>query len=122
MALTKTSRVPVAAATSCSAGGTVNGTVGSVNYGVSGVATITNGTAPATPCGLYLDYSPDGGSTWYPGPLVGLADTVGSSVTLIAYSLGIGAGGDWTHYRPRFTGNTGQAVTVEAEDSSTTSL
>lgn len=122
MALTKSNRTPQSS-TTCTAGGTQSGSSSSLNYGVSGVAKITNGgSAPTTPCGLYLDFSPDNGTTWYAGPLIGVADVVASSVTLIPYALGIGAGGDWTHYRPRFTGNTGQSVTVEAQDSTTTAL
>jgi hypothetical protein len=122
MALTKSSRA-VLAGTPVSAGNSLSSLAQPINYGVSGVAVITNGgTAPTLPCGLRLDFSPDGGTTWVTGPFVGYGDTVNSSVTRIPYSLGIGAGGDWTHYRTTFTGHTGQSVTVQADDSTTTAL
>jgi len=121
MALTKSNRTAVSSQ-SCSAGGSVTGSGQTIGYGVSGVASITNGgTGPTVTCGVYLDFSDDN-STWTTGPLIGLGDTVNSSVTYVPYSLGIGAGGDWAYYRVRFTGNTGQAVTVAAADSSTTSI
>lgn len=124
MAITKSSRTQVAASTTCSAGGTVNGSAwATINYGVSGLARIINGgTAPTTPCGFYLDFSPDGGTTTFTGPMVGVGDLVASSTTIVPYAIAIGGGGDWTHYRVRFTGNTGQAVTVQANDSTTTGI
>lgn len=123
MALTKSGAlVNSTSSQSCSAGGTVTGTGRAIGYGVSGVATITNGgTGPTVACGCYLDYSADN-STWVTGPLIGLGDTANSSVTAIPFSLGIGAGADWAYFRTRFTGNTGQAVTVKDEHSSTTAL
>ncbi|MFO0957758.1 MAG: hypothetical protein U0800_09915 [Isosphaeraceae bacterium] len=108
--------------TPCAAGATVLGTAYPVNYGVSGVARILNGAnPPATACGLYLDFSADG-STWVNGPLVGLADTVASSISLIPFAIGIGAGADWAFYRVRFSGNTTQPVTVQADASTTTAV
>jgi len=121
MALTK-SAGSSRSSTTCAAGGSATGTGQSIGYGVSGVATITNGgTGPTAPCGLYLDYSADN-ATWINGPLIGLADTVGSSVTRIPFALAIGAGGDWNYFRTRFTGNTGQDVTVVDNYSATTGL
>lgn len=123
MALTKSSSALAStSSTSCGAGNTVTGTGTLIGYGVSGVATITNGgTGPTVPCGLYIDFSPDN-SSWTTGPLVGLGDTANGSVTRIPFAIGIGSGGDWAYYRTRYTGNTGQAVTVEDAASSTTAL
>lgn len=122
MALTKSNRT-VQSTTPVSPGSPQSSPAQAINYGVSGVGVITNGgTPPNFPCGLRLDFSPDGGTTWVTGPMIGYADLVASSVTRIPYSLGIGAGGDWTHYRTTFTGHTGQAVTVQADDSTTTAL
>lgn len=121
MALTKSSGQS-RSSTSCSAGGSATGSGVAIGYGISGVAKITNGgTGPTVACGLYLDFSADN-STWVTGPLVGLGDTANSAVTYIPFSLGIGAGGDFAYFRTRFTGNTGQAVTVEDTYSSTTAL
>ncbi len=123
MALTKSSSALVStSSTSCGAGGTATGSGVLIGYGISGVATITNGgTGPTTACGVYLDFSADN-TTWTTGPLVGLGDTANGSVTRIPFAIGIGSGGDWAYYRTRYTGNTGQAVTVEDAASSTTAL
>lgn len=123
MALTKsgTARAVQASATN-TAGSTTTTSGQSTGYGTSGVAKITNGgTGPTVACSVYLDWSADN-TTFYSGPSIGSGDTVASSVTLIPYSLGIGSGGDWAYYRLRFTGNTGQSVTVEAEDSTTSGV
>lgn len=124
MALTKSAALrAVQASATNAAAATTTGSAQTINYGVSGVATITNGgTAPTVACSLRLDFSADG-STWVTGPIIGSGDTVNSSVTVIPYSLGIcGASGDWVNYRTVFTGNTGQGVTVAASDSTTTVL
>lgn len=123
MALTKSGSARVVQSSATNTAGSTTTTSGqTVGYGASGVAKITNGsTAPTLPCQVYMDFSADN-STFYNGPSIGSADTVASSVTLIPYAIGIGTGGDWAYYRLRFTGNTGQSVTVEAEDSSTSGV
>lgn len=123
MALTKSGSARVVQASSTNSAGSTTTTSGqTVGYGTSGVAKITNvGTAPTVACSVYIDFSADN-TNWYNGPSIGSADTVASSVTLIPYSLGIGSGGDWAYYRLRFVGNTGQSVTVEAEDSTTSGV
>lgn len=121
MALSKSGQLS-SGPTPCAAGATILGTAFQVNYGVSGVARIMNATTPPTaPCGFSLDFSTDG-SNWVNGPLAGVGDTIANSTTLIPFSLAIGGGGDWAYYRVRFTGNAGQAVTVQADASTTTGL
>jgi hypothetical protein len=121
MALAKSSQTTVSAQPAA-AGTPVLGNALALNYGVSGIAKITNGATPPTiACGFYLDFSVDG-TNWVTGPLIGLADTVANSVTYIPFALGIGGGADWAYYRGRFAGNTVQAVTVQADASTTTGL
>jgi len=122
MALTKSAQTPQAS-TSCAAGGTVNGSGLPINYGVSGVAVVTNGpSGPTTGCALYLQFSADN-SAWTQPVLVGIADTAANAVAAIPFAVAApGAGGDWAYYRTTFSGNSGQAVTVQAVASTTTSL
>lgn len=123
MALSKSGTArAVQSAVSNSAGGTTTTSGLVVNYGVSGVATITNGgTGPTAECTVRIDFSADN-STWITGPVIGGGGTANSAITLIPYAMGVGAYGDWAYYRLVFTGNSGQAVTVEASDSTTTAL
>lgn len=121
MALTKSSQTP-RTSTPCGAGSTVYGTGLPINYGVSGVALVTNGsTGPTTGCGVYLQFSADN-SNWTEPFLVGIAATGNSVVTPIPFAIAIGAGADWAYYRLAFKDNSGQAVTVQADASTTTSL
>lgn len=123
MALTKspTARA-VLASVSNAAGDTKTSAGFLVGYGVSGVATITNGaTGPTVECTVRIEFSADN-SAWVTGPVLGGGGTANSAVTWIPYALGIGSHGDWAYYRLVFTGNTGQAVTVEAADSSTSGI
>lgn len=121
MALSKSGQLS-SGLTPCAAGATAYGATFPTNYGVSGVARITNGgTPPTTPCGVYLDFSADG-SAWVNGPMIGVADLVANSVTAVPFAIGVGSGADWAYYRVRFTGNTGQSVTVQADASTTTGV
>lgn len=125
MALTKSSSARSGytyGAGNCTAGSTVTGTGLSTGYGVTAVGKIVNGaTAPTTPCAAYVDYSADN-STWISGPMIAVGDLVASSTTPFAITLGIGSGADFAYYRIRFTGNTGQAVGVGYDDSTTTGI
>lgn len=124
MALTKSSTArAVVASASNSAGGTTNSSAQTVGYGVSGVAKITNGgTGPTVSCKAYLQFSADG-TNWFGSMLVADGGTTASAVTERAYTVAPGgAFGDWTNYRVQFTGNTGQAVTVQADDSYTSAV
>lgn len=121
MALTKSSQTPQASASNA-AGGTTTGSGLAINYGVSGVAVITNsGTGPTVACSVYIDFSSNN-TDWFNGPAIGVGGIANSEVTRVPFALGIGAGGDWNYYRVRFTGNTGQAVTVQADAHTTTGL
>lgn len=125
MALTKSSSArSIVSSQSCSAGGTVASASGfEIGYGVSILATITNGaTGPTVECQVRVDFSADG-TTWNTGYVIGGGGTTANAVTRIGWSLApAGGGGDWAYYRLVFTGNTGQAVTVAAVDSTTTAI
>jgi hypothetical protein len=121
MALTKSLQAPQASASNA-AGATATGSALATNYGVSGVALITNGaTGPTVGCDFVIDVSNDGGTTWFEWSRQ-TAATTNSAVTRLAFALAIGAGADFGHYRTRFTGNTGQACTVQADAETTTAL
>ncbi len=122
MALTKSGQA-VQASASNGAGSTTTGSSFAVGYGVSGVAMITNGgTGPTIGCDFVIQVSNDGGSTWFEWSRQ-TASVTNSAVSLFPFSLGVaGNGGDWDHYRSVFTGNTGQAVTVQCDAETTTAL
>jgi hypothetical protein len=115
VALTKTAQA-VQASTSNSAGGTTTSAAFAINYGVSGVAVVTNGgTGPNNGCDFVIEVSNDGGTTWFEWDRR-TAPKDDSAVTRIPFGLGVGgSGGDMDKYRVKFTGNTGQAVTVQAD-------
>ena len=110
MALTKSPTPLVSKASGANASGnTATGSGVEIKNGVAGIATITNGASgPTTPCGLYLDYSADN-TNWVNRPLIGLGDTANNAITPIPFR----PDPEWNYYRTRFTGNTGQSVTVE---------
>jgi hypothetical protein len=121
MALTKSAQA-AQASTSNAAGATTTGSGFSTNYGVSGVAKITNGgTGPTVGCDFVIEVSNDGGTTWFEWSRQ-TAVVTSSAVTLFPFRLTIGNGGDFDTYRTKFTGNTGQAVTVQADAESTTAV
>ena len=106
MALTKTAQA-VQASASNAAGDTTNSAAFTTNYGVSGVAKITNGgTGPTVGCDFVIEVSSDGGTTWreWSRQTAGVA---ASTTYTFAFALGIGAGADFAHYRVRFLGNVG---------------
>lgn len=121
MPLTKAPQVPVSQQ-SAVVGTPVAGLAFPVNYGVSGIATITNGpTGPSQGISVFLDFSTDG-LIWTTGPAIGVGGTGNNEVTIVPFALGIGAGGDWNYYRVRFAGNLGQSVTIRADAHTTTGL
>jgi len=121
MVLTKAPQTPQASATNA-AGATTTGSAQAIGYGVSGVARVANGgTGPTAPCQFILEVSPDGGTTWREWSRQAASTTAGASADF-PFALGIGAGGDMTHYRVAFSGNDDQDVTVGAVASSTTAI
>ena len=122
MALAKTAQA-AQASTSNAAGATTNGASFAVNYGVSGLAQITNGgTGPTIACSFNMQVSNDGGTTWFTISSQTAGVTAGAAY-LFPFSLGVcGANGDWGNYRVQFTGNTGQGVTVQADAETTVTL
>jgi hypothetical protein len=122
MSLSRSVTQPQASASNAAAG-TTNSSSITVNYGVSIVAQVTNGgTGPTVGCTVNLQATTDGGTTWVTIDSR-LAGTANSANYSFRFDLGAGgAAGDWATVRVQFTGNTGQAVTVQADASSTTSL
>jgi hypothetical protein len=122
MALTTSSQAPQASATN-TAGSTTTGSAFSINYGVSGVAKITNGgTGPTIGCDFVVELSNDGGTTWFEWSRQ-TAGVAASTTYPFDFGFGIGGnGGDMGKYRTKFTGNTGQSVTVQADASTTTAI
>lgn len=122
MALAKSAQTVQASATNAAAATTTSSAF-AIGYGASGVARITNGaTGPGVGCDFVEEVSNDGGTTWF--ELRRRTAGVGNSaVALFRWSLAVAGGdGDWTHYRHKFVGNTGQPVTVQSDASSTTAL
>lgn len=121
MALNKTAQT-VQASASNTAGSTTTSSAFDINYGVSGVATIANGgTGPTVACDFIVELSSDGGTTWYEWTRQ-TAGTASSTTYRFPFALGIGAGGDFGKYRVKFTGNTAQTVTVQADAQTTATL
>jgi hypothetical protein len=122
LALTRATQT-VQASTSNAAGATTTSSAFAVGYGVSGVAMITNGgTGPTVGCDFILEVSNDSGTTWFEWSRQ-TAGVANSTAYRFPFALGVGgAGGDFGHYRTRFTGNTGQAVTVRCDAHSVTAL
>lgn len=110
MAATK-SAVTIQSSTSNSAGGTT--TASSVDlttaYGMLIAARITNGgSAPTTPCRFVVEVSHNG-TDWFT-----LAEYAAGTTASTAYDFAADMPQATRYARTRFTGNTGQAVTVEA--------
>lgn len=121
MALTKTTQSPQASASNAAAATTTSSAF-AISYGVSGVAKVTNGGAgPTIGCDFVIEVSNDGGTTWFEWSRQ-TAGVTNSAVYLFPFALGIGTGGDFGHYRAKFTGNTAQAVTVQADAEITASV
>ncbi len=123
MALTKSGQT-VQASASNTAGSTTNSSAFAVNYGVSGVAMITNGgTGPTVGCTFNLQGSNDGTGSAFFTISSQTAGVASAGVYTFPFSIGVaGASGDWDHYRAQFTGNTGQTVTVQCDAITTTAL
>lgn len=127
MALSKTARTLVAAATSNAAGGTTRGTLDlEAAYGGFLTIKITNGgTGPATQCegrvlvahNATLPTAGGAGASWKTIYTIG-GGTTASAVT----EIGIPIDPSIMALEVEFTGNTGQAVTVEAFFSELTSV
>jgi hypothetical protein len=120
MALTKTAQAVQASATNA-AGGTTTSAAFATGYGVSGVGKVTNGgTGPTVGCDFVIEASNDG-STWFEWSRQ-TAGVTASTAYLFPFALGIGSGADFQSYRTKFTGNTAQAVTVQADAEATSAL
>lgn len=119
---TRSAQAPQASASNAAAG-TTTGSSFAINYGVSGLAQITNGgSGPTIGCDFVIQVSNDGGSTWFEWSRQ-TANTTSSAVNLFQFELGASSPGlGWDHYRTVFTGNTAQAVTVQADASTVTAL
>ena len=112
------------ASASNGAGSTTNSSNLTVGYGASIIARVTNGaTGPTAGCTVNLQVTTDGGTTWVTALSV-LAGTAGGTTYAFLFTLGVGGEsvGDWATARVQFTGNAAQAVTVQADASSTTSV
>lgn len=121
MALTKSTQ-SVQSSASNGAGSTTTSSSFATNYGVTGVATITNGSSPPTvACDFVIELSNDGGTTWFEWSRQ-TAGVIASTSYNFPFSLGIGFGADMGNYRTVFQGNTGQAVTVVVGAETTTAL
>lgn len=82
----------------------------STAYGAVITAKITNGaTGPTIACQAIVQVSPDG--TTYYNAMTGTAPTTASAVATFYFEIPLGV----MHVRVQFTGNTVQAVTVEAQ-------
>ena len=124
MALTKSSTArSVVSSQTCAAAATVTGSAQTIGYGASGVVQLTNGgTGPTLSCKAYAEFSADG-TNWFGSRFLADGGVTASAVTKRDYTLGAGgSSGDWTYYRIVFTGNTGQGVTVRADDAYTSAV
>jgi hypothetical protein len=124
MALSKTAQAPVASQSLLAGAADVVSVSQSVNYGVSVEASIANGgTGPTVGCDVYLQV--DAGANGFV-ELGGSRQTAGLTANTtyrFRYDLGVGeGGGNWPNYKIGFGGNTGQAVTIQADGSTTTAL
>jgi hypothetical protein len=115
---TKTART-LQASTSNSAGATTTTSTWDLRTTFGGTITgkVTNGgTGPTVACTMIVDTSHDG-TNWYERERV-LCDATNSAITEWNHDLPIGI----MYARMRFTGNTGQAVTVESYGQEATSI
>lgn len=122
MALAKTAQ-DVLASQSNSAGGTTTSAAFACGYGVSILATITNGaTGPTLPCAAIVEVRKSGG-TFREWRRATQYDLTASAVNLLPINLGLGGeGADFDEYRVKMTGNTVQAVTVQVDAEATTGI
>lgn len=110
----------IQSSTSNSAGGTTTSSARDVSATFGGVLTarITNGgTGPTLPCECRVQGSHDSGTTW-----LELGRAAGGVANSTAYDLPFEVPAGVMRIRTSFTGNTGQAVTVEAYFQELTSI
>lgn len=121
MALTKSYTAMQASATN-TAGSTTTPTAALVNYGIAIIAKITNGgTGPTVACDAVLEVSDDNATFFEKDRRT--AGVTASTAYIFVWDLGVGGGGgDWKYARVKFTGNTAQSVTIQADCESTTAL
>jgi len=121
MATWTTSDIEVQASASNAAGATATSSWIDLITAAGGLVCckITNGgTAPTIACSASVDLSPDNGTTAYNDFAVGTAGLVISAV----YNFFVDVPPGTRYLRTRFTGNTGQAVTVQADFQKLTSF
>jgi len=124
MSLTKAYQAVQASASNAAAGTTTSG-YQAIGYGTTLVCMVTNGaTGPTIACSVYVDFATDGSGTnlIQTAITLGTAGVANNGIYRFTIGLGIGNEGDAPYYRVRFTGNTAQAVTVQADAWSTTAL
>jgi hypothetical protein len=104
--------------TSCGIGATITSTTldNSTGYGAIITTKVTNAAAPGAGCTATLNVSPDG-TTWY-FYAQQTAGVAASTVYPMPFELPMHA----VKAQVVFTGNTGQAVTVEAQYEQTTAI
>lgn len=126
MALSKDStEQSLLASTSNAAGATTNSGAMTTGYGGSILATITNGgTGPTVACSATLQVADSVPTAWHDTDDVRTMSTTASDSKTFKFDFGVGGnnGGDWTQARIKFSGNTGQAVTVAAVGSHTSGV
>lgn len=123
MALTKSAETTLWSTTNLAVGTPQSTSAIQTYYGTTIVGNITNGgTGPSLPAVIRFDFSNDGSTNWRQGPTVVVGDTANSAVTYFTLSLGIGAGADYPYVRLTASGNTGQAVSLNAWAETTTAL
>ena len=89
-------------------------------YKASILALIINGaTGPTVACTATVDLSPDNGTTVYPGAGGSFQAGITASTT---YAAEFSLPEDTMYARVVFTGNTGQAVTVQADATKLTGI
>lgn len=89
-------------------------------YSQSVLAKVTNGaTGPSSPCIIRVDLSPDGGTTVYRGAGGSFASGL---VNALEYGFLFPLPADQMSVRISFSGQGGQAVTVQADITATTAL
>lgn len=128
MTPTKTARSIIAAGTSNAAAGTTRGTLDlRTTFGGLLTLKITNGaTGPTVGCTANILVAHNAGAT----PAAAGAGADWKTLTSVTHIVTANAVGEWAvelsqsvmHVEVEFTGNTGQAVTVEAQFSEVTSI
>jgi hypothetical protein len=124
MAATKTSGVLQASVSNAAAATPTSSTLDLTSaYGAIITAKITNATGPTVACGATLNVSPDG-TTWYPwaAQTAGTATFAAGPPAVGVYPMTFEVPMHAIKAQVVFTGNTAQAVTVEAQYQMTTAI